>query len=175
MRCLEERRGNHIGTIFNRVILPHPYCLTSRGTARLNIPLGIANHPRHGQVDIVGASREQQHSGLRLAARARRLGLMRTVIDCVNRSASGFKLVPHLCVHGFQLVARDAPLGDASLIAYDEYKEPGAIQQADSFIRPGEKFHLLPPSNIFALWSFTVNHSVTIKKGSFIHKISLAL
>src|ERR1700733_672299 len=117
----------------------------------------------------------QKHPGLRLAASAPRLVLVRTVIDCVQPRASSLKLATHPRVQGFQLICRDEALGDTTLIACHHDKESSLIEQPHSIEHAGKKLHLFPPRHILPFRSFSVDHSVAIEKHSLLHEISSAL
>src|SRR5580693_7567520 len=90
----------------------------------------------------------QKHPGLRLTASAWRLVVMRAIIDCVQPGASHREFATHLRVQGFQLIYRNEPLCDATLVAHYHDEESSLIDQRDSLVHARKKLHILPPRHI---------------------------
>ena len=73
-----------------------------------------------------------------------------------------------------RLGSRDQPLGNATLVAHYDYEVPSLVEQPDGFASPREETPSPPTASHTRLRSFTVEHSVAIEKGSFLHEISSA-
>lgn len=142
---------------------------TSRASARLNVNLRVADHPRSSQVNPAIAGSIQEHSRRGLAAAARRLRCMWTVVDRIDLSPHAPQGRPELLVEDLEVIFRDQAFRDAALVGDDDNVKTSVIEPGNGVGYTRQDLHILPARDVAPFRSLAIDDAVTVEKHCFFH------
>src|SRR6516164_6045912 len=144
------------------IIAKNSSCPTTGVLPCLHINIGIADHPRRRQINVMGKCRRQQHAGSWFSTSTSRMLFMWAIINFIDSSASGLQLLTHSLVYRFQTARAYKSLRDAALVADYNNAETGPVKQSNCPSHVRKKMHFSPGCDVLTFRELAVDHPITI-------------